>query len=369
MSKIVLNDTTVKKLPVGKYFDKTTPAFGIRVGKNRRTWIVQRGQDRRIIRVGHYPAMSLSEARTKGKQLLATTDLNPERITFQEAYEIFKRVHVARLKARTQTDYTRNLERHYLPKLGRKRLDAITSHMVNAIADELVDTPAEQSHTIAYGKTFFKWCVRRHYIQRSPLDGATLPKQQSRDRVLTDHELVAVWRAAERYGGHYGTILRLLILTGMRRGECAAIETSWVKNDTLTLPKHITKNGREHTFPLGALTVGLLTRSFPAITPNTSAVLFPARITSSPTFSGFSQCKKNIDKMLNIAPWTVHDLRRSFATKLAELGVAPHIIEALINHQTGSLSAIAKIYNRASYMPEMRAAVELWEARLQKLLA
>lgn len=357
---------SVKKLPLGKHFDASTPGFGIRIGKYKRTFIVQRGHDRRIIRVGHYPAMSLSEARTKGKQLLASTQLNPERISFQEAYDIFKRVHVARLKARTQTDYTRNLERHYLPRLGKRRLDAVTSHMVNAITDELVDTPAEQSHTIAYGKTFFKWCVRRNYLTRSPLEGATLPKQQSRDRVLTDDELVAVWRAAERYGGHFGTIVRLLILTGMRRGECAAIETSWIRNDTLTIPKEVTKNGLEHTFPIGSLGMSLLLKT--ALSTNTtSQPLFPARI-GGETFSGFSQSKKNLDKLLNIAPWTLHDLRRTFATKLAELGVAPHIIEKLINHQTGTLSPIAKIYNRANYMTEMRAAVELWEARLCKLL-
>ena len=114
MRQISFTEVSVKKLPPGKHFDASTPGFGIRIGKHKRTFIIQRGQDRRIIRVGHYPAMSLSEARTKGKQLLSSTQLNPERITVQEAYDIFKRVHVARLKARTQLDYTRNLERHYL---------------------------------------------------------------------------------------------------------------------------------------------------------------------------------------------------------------------------------------------------------------
>jgi hypothetical protein len=88
-----LNDQTVRTLPVGKYFDDTTPAFGIRIGKHLRTWIVQRGSDRRIIRVGHYPAMTLSEARTKGKQLLAVTQLNQERVSFEQAYELFKKTH------------------------------------------------------------------------------------------------------------------------------------------------------------------------------------------------------------------------------------------------------------------------------------
>jgi integrase len=95
--------------------------------------------------------------------------------------------------------------------------------------------------------------------------------------------------------------------------------------------------------------------------------LFPARIGGG-SFSGFSESKKNIDKLLNIQRWTLHDLRRTFATNLAQLGVAPHIIERLINHVTGTISGVAAIYNRANYLPEMRVAVDLWEQRLQALL-
>lgn len=354
-------ELTVRALPLGKHFDPSTPAFGMRVGKRRRTWIVQRGADRRIIRVGHYPQMSLSEARSKGKQLLAATQLNLERITFEDAYTLFKKNHLPRLKPRSQYDYTRFLDRYYAPTLSKRRLDAVTSHMTNAITDELVDTPTEQSHAIAIGKTFFKWCVRRHYLTRSPLEGATLPKQQSRDRVLTDDELVAVWRAAERYEGHFGIITRLLILTGMRRGECAAIQTSWIQNNTLTIPKEVTKNGKEHAFPLSLLALRMVQDC-----PTGGLHLFPSRINSTAPFSGFSQSKKNLDKLLNIAPWTLHDLRRSYATNMARLGVQPHIIERLLNHLTGSMSSISRIYNRANYMPEMTAAVQKYEDWLQE---
>ena len=360
-------DQTVRTLPVGKYFDDTTPAFGIRVGKNRRTWIVQRGADRRIIRVGHYPAMTLSEARTKGKQLLAATQLNHDRVSFEEAYELFKKTHLPRLKARTQVDYKRFLDRYYVPTLSKRRLDAITSHMVLAITDELVATPAEQSHAIAIGKTFFKWCVRRNYLNRSPLEGATLPKQQSRDRVLTDDELVAVWRAAERYEGHFGTIVRLLILTGMRRGECAAIQTSWLNQNVLTLPKETTKNGREHSFPIGATATSILQSHATLASQQKRTSLFPARIGLDEPFSGFSQSKKNLDKLLNIAPWRLHDLRRTYASNLARLGVAPHIIERLINHITGTISGVAAIYNRHNYFEEMREAVTKYEDWFTKL--
>ena len=96
-------------------------------------------------------------------------------------------------------------------------------------------------------------------------------------------------------------------------------------------------------------------------------MLFPARLGSDP-FSGFSQSKKNLDKLLNIAPWTLHDLRRTFATNLAQLDVAPHVIERLLNHVTGQISGVAAIYNRAKYFDEMAQAMQQWEARLAEIL-
>jgi hypothetical protein len=206
-----LTDLAVKSLPAGKYFDSTTPAFGIRVGKNRRTWIVMRGKQRQLIRLGHYPAMTLAEARQKGKQLLAATPLNRERVTFQEAYDLFKQVHVATKKPRTQEGYKRVLKRHYLPVLATKRLDAVTSHMVDNITDALMHVPSERIHAIAVGKTLFKFCIRRRFIDRSPLEAVQLRRPKRRKRILTDQELKTVWLAPEKFGGPYGTLVRLII--------------------------------------------------------------------------------------------------------------------------------------------------------------
>ena len=154
-----LTDLTVRSLPMGTHFDATTPAFGIRVGKHRRTWIVMRGQERRRIRIGHYPAVTLSEARKEAKRLLAATDLTGTRITFGDAYETFKTDYIARRKERTQRDYRRMIEKHFLPTLKSKRMDAITSYMLSAITDGLVDTPSEQAHALSVCRIFFRWAI------------------------------------------------------------------------------------------------------------------------------------------------------------------------------------------------------------------
>jgi integrase len=356
-----LTDLAIKSLPEGRYYDDVTPAFGIRVGKNRRTWIVQRGKQRQYIRLGHYPQTSLSEARTKAKQLLASTQIDNERVTFLEAYETFKKTFLPAKKPRTQYDYKRVLDRHYLPTLQTKRVDAITSHMVLAITDTLVHTPSEFIHATAVGKTFFKWCIRRHYISISPLQAVQLPKPKRRKHTLNDEELKTVWQAADSFGGSYGALVKLIILTGMRRTECAALQSAWVQSDRITLPASITKNSKEFCFPIGPMAQQLLASL------NTNWHLLLPQYPQGPLpFSTFSTTKKEFEKLTNIAH-TLHDLRRTYRSTLPRLKVPPHICERLLNH-TSARSELEEIYDQYLYWDEQVEAVTKYDAWLQTLL-
>jgi integrase len=353
----------VKSLPIGKHFDPSTPAFGMRVGKHRRTWIIQRGTERRIIRVGHYPAMTLAEARQKGKQLLAATQLNHERVTMQQAYDLFVKVYLPSKKPRTQYDYKRVLTRHYLTTLACKRLDAITSHMTTAITDGLIHTPSELIQATSVGKTFFKWCIRRHYLTFSPLQTAEIPKPKKRKRVLTDEELRAVWNAATEFGGAYGALVKLIILTGLRRQECAALEISWVVPDRVTIPEEVTKNGHEFSFPVGLTTQALLE----SLKTNWH-LLLPQYPQGPLPFSTFSVTKPEFDKLHSVRGYTLHDLRRTYRTNLSRLRVPRDICERLINHRSAR-SDLDEIYDRYDCWKEMEEAVNRYDTWLQKLLA
>jgi integrase len=361
VSKKAFTELAVKALPVGKHFDPSTPAFGMRVGKNRRTWIVQRGVDRRIIRVGHYPAMTLAEARQKGKQLLASTQLNPERVTMQEAYDLFVKVYLPSKKPRTQYDYKRVLTRHYLPTFASKRLDAVTSHMTTAVLDGLVHTPSELIHATAVGKTFFKWCIRRHYLTVSPLQSTEMPRPKKRKRVLTDDELKAVWDAATKFGGSYGSLVKLIILTGLRRTECAALEATWVEPDRITLPSTITKNGREFAFPIGPLTQALLLRL-----KTNWHLLLPTFPYGPLPFNTFSRSKAEFDRLLTIAPYRLHDLRRTYRTNLSRLRVPRDICERLINHASARTD-LDEIYDQYDAWNEQVEAVNKYDAWLRSI--
>jgi integrase len=306
--------------------------------------------------------MSLSEARTKGKQLLASTQLDHERVTVQEAYDLFVRSFLTGKKPRTQYDYKRVLNRHYLPTLASKRVDAVSSHMVMAVLDELVGVPSELIHAAAVGKTFFKWCIRRHYITISPLQAMQQPRPKRRKRVLADDELLQVWRTAGEFGGPYGALVKLIILTGLRRRECAALQNDWVLADRIDLPASITKNGRQFCFPTGAMARAIL-----AGLKTNWHLLLPQYPAGPKPFSTFSVTKKQFDKLCTIAPYTLHDLRRTYRTNLARLRVAPHICERLINHASAR-SELEEIYDHYAYWDEQVEAVNTFDAWLQTLV-
>jgi integrase len=360
------------------YRDAGLPGFGVRVSQaGTKTFVLVHGRDRQFVTIGRYPIITLAQARTEAKSLLAKKTLGllqPKSITFEEAYEKFKTEHVATKRARTQYDYKRTVEKYFLPKLGATRLNKITYETMIEITSRLADTPSEQAHALAVARTFFKWCARppRRYAP-SPLDGLQLTIAKSRKRTLSDEEIIKVWRAAEEQGYPHGTVVRLLLLTGQRRGEIAWLRRPWInqKERTITLPDTVTKSKREHTFPYGDLTAQILAEA-PRF--NSTELLFPTRWGDDRPFSGFSKYKKEMTD--GVPGWTLHDLRRTFATRLAGMKVPPHIVERLLNHKLGGIanktdgivSAVADVYNRAAYLPEMREAIEKWETFLASLL-
>ena len=183
--------------------------------------------------------------------------------------------------------------------------------------------------------------------------------------MLTDDELGAVWCAAERLDGAFSGIVRLLILTAQRRGEVAGMR--WSELDltaqTWTIPGSRTKNHDAHVLPLSACVAGLI-----RLQPRThDELVFPARGNEQSTFSGFSKLKRRLEQLSRVQEFTLHDLRRTAATGMARLGVAPHVVERVLNHSTGTFGGVAGIYNRFAYLPEMRQALELWSAHVAGL--
>ena len=237
--------------------------------------------------------------------------------------------------------------------------------------NRLNDTPSEQNHAFIAARVFFRWAARNRLIERSPLEDMSLPAaSRSRERVLTEAELSEIYRTARVHPYPYGAIISLLLLTGQRRGEIASLKWGWIDAEaqTITLPSTITKNKRAHTFPYGHTAASVLEEI-----PELGEYIFPAtrshvRGKATTIFNGWPKAKVFFDKELeNVEPYTLHDLRRTFSSTLAALGTPIHVTEKLLNHVSGSLSGVAAIYNRHTYMDEMRQAIHTYENHLISL--
>ena len=211
-------------------------------------------------------------------------------------------------------------------------------------------------------RTFFNWTVARRYLKQSPVAGLALPtKPGQRDRVLSEKELVAIYRSAIQMSHPFGHIVVLCIHTGMRRSEVASLKWSYITPEHITIPGELTKNGQQHILP------NLINDKLQLI-PKTSEFLFPSE--AGTPFSAWSKNKRKLDKRCDTTDWVIHDLRRTFATKLAEWQIAPpHVIERILNHTVGSMTPIARIYNRWNYLAEIKDAMQRYEVRLAGLLA
>jgi integrase len=213
-------------------------------------------------------------------------------------------------------------------------------------------------------KTFFRWCVGRAVLDRSPADGVPLPaKQVTRDRVLSDAELAQIILAARRIGGPYGDIVELLALTGQRREEVA--RCTWdeidVKARTWKLSSDRTKNAKSHEVHLSDQVMAILNRA------NKQGELVFSRSGNIP-FQDFSVAKREIDLLSGVTGWRLHDLRRTCVSGMARLGIAPHVADKILNHQGGTISGVAAVYQRHEFLAERKEALEKWAAHVRQII-
>lgn len=250
-------------------------------------------------------------------------------------------------------------------------LGTITQHELMRRINKLSGTPAEQNYAFVVAKVFFRWAKKHNYIEANPLADLSRPAiTHARERVLTPQELAEVFQASLIYPYPFGPIVSLLVLTGLRRGEAAALKWEWFDTTecVITIPNTETKNRRAHSFPYGDMVAGVVDAL-----PETSDYLFPAgcsHVRGIPTshFNGWGKAKPKFDATLkDVAPYTLHDLRRTFDSTMASLEVPLHVTDKLLNHVSGAVSGVRATYNRYSYMPEMRQAVASFERHLDNL--
>lgn len=222
------------------------------------------------------------------------------------------------------------------------------------------------NRVLAALRKFFNWCIERDIIATSPCAGLKAPApEESRDRVLTDEEIRLLWIATGKAGYPFGPFTRLLLLTAQRREEVAGMTSSEldVADKAWTIPKERAKNKQPHAVPLSDAVLEVL-EALPKIAGKPEYLFTRTGITP---ISGFSKARRALMKAMSeaadgaeIEHFTFHDLRRTAASGMAKLGIAPHIIEAVLNHRTGVIRGVARVYNRHAYDKEKRAALDAW---------
>jgi integrase len=271
-------------------------------------------------------------------------------------------------------------------------LDALTRHRSRRIGTGGKRKGAAiTGRTAAYGRAAFAWALKRGVVNTNPFVDLPVPKGiAKRERVLGDDEIREIWQAAEDIAAPYGIIIRLLILTGQRRGEVAGMHWGEISEDltTWTMPGERTKNGVSHVVPLSDLARGLLCRELPEDVDDAKRAIAEGRARGAlvlpgllgTPFAGWSKSKATLDKAVvdaraeaaaaagtsptPAAPWSIHDLRRTVATGLQRLGIRLEVTEAVLNHISGSRAGIAGVYQRHEWTTEKRGALDAWAAHV-----
>jgi len=365
-------------------WDGRVPGFGIRVSKfGTKTFILtyrHRGRSRRLT-IGRYPYLSLMDAREKASDALRQLEKGVDPALSAEVAEdpsyqfdavlarFVERHCTPNNKPSTAKETTRLLRKHFESAWGKRDIRDIRPTHITEVLEALVASgrPSEANHALGVVKTLFRWCVDREMLADNPCDKIKKPaKHGTRARVLSDDELKAVWHALDTEAYPFGEMTKLLLLTGQRRGEVSQMRWSQLdlKSATWTIPEELSKNGREHFLPHSPSAIAIL-KKLPRLHDD---LVFPARGNDETVISGFSRAKARLDKLSGVENWTLHDLRRTAATCLAKLETPPHVIERILNHISGTFAGVAGIYNRHSYLVEMRAALDKWDLLLKDLV-
>ena len=366
MPKVTLTELGVRHLKVvpGKnviYLDKNGPTgFGVRVTKNgARSYVLTYGSERRRVTLGTVSETPLRTAREKARALLTGSEV-PETPTLADALRQFLTVHCGqRNRPSTARETERLLSRHLVSRFGSRPVAELGTTDLAAVLDGLLSTPSEANHLFTATKTFFNFCLGRGYVERNPLQALKRPARAiARSRVLSDHEVQVMWLFGANFG-QYGAIVRLLLLSGQRLAQIANLRAEMIGQDRITWPASLMKGGEEHSIPLTPLVQSIL------VTRPREGLLFHTEGNPLVPFNNWSNSHRVLLRETGLAHFTRHDLRRTTATLLARLRVAPHIIEQLIAHRSGVISGVSAIYNRFEYFEEQRDAL----LRLERFIA
>jgi integrase len=386
--KLTLKSVGDAQLPAGTtdtvFWDDDIKGFGLRVRQGgNRTWIYRYrlGKKQFSISLGNAKSVPLVTARQNAAQCEAKVRLggNPtveKQTAIAEANNSVRPLidqYLDERQSEWRPNSLREVKRHlliYAKPLHGLPISAVSQRSVSSLLADIAQSSGQvtSNRLRASFSTFLSWVIRQGIkLPEGNVASFTQPrKEKSRERVLTDAEIRTVWQACDDDTDH-SYILKLLLLTGQRAAEIGSLRWDEVFGDQIVLPGERTKNKRPHTIPLSPPAQAILRRL--KIVGRT--LVFGRDDTHG--FAGWGVSKARLDQRIAkangaMAPWVIHDCRRSVATGMIGLGIQPHIVEAVLNHVSGHRAGVAGVYNRASYATEKREALNLWAAHVTRVV-
>jgi len=388
MTTANLNRQFIAALPDvdGYWWDAQLKGFGYiqrtdTGGTLRKSFTIQyrfAGKQRKL-KLGDANKLNVEQARKKAERLFGQIllGIDPQaakdaerieaaKLTFAGAVEQYLQMKAGELRPSSLKSMQLYLTgAAYFPTLHRKPLDSITRGEVARHLDQITSESGSPSasRARAHLSSFFMWCLRRGHCRENIVLQTEEPKgSEERTRALSADELRTVWNACDM-DSDYGRIVRLLILTGCRREEIGGLRWSEIKDGAIHLPAERCKNGRAHTLTLPGMALDIL-KSVPRRDGRDH--LFGSR---SDGFVAWSHSKKQLLAACGeIKDFRLHDFRHTLSTGLHELGVEPHVVEAVLNHISGHKDGVAGRYNHATYREPMARALALWAEHIHTIL-
>jgi integrase len=379
-------------------FDDALPGFGVRkFASGRASFFVKYsvGQQQRKVTLGAVVPGALGEMRRKASDVLARARLGQDVVADKKATQARSSATLGTLlpdflrrKSGAAASYQYELKLYlerYWQALHDRPLESVSRREIVALLDRLAvehgGVAADRAKAAL--SNFFGWALERSYIDASPVQNISRRAANgSRDRVLSEAELLAIWRITG--DDDYSRILRLLILSAQRKSEIGDLQWPEInfERQQIELPGIRTKNRRPHLVPLSKTAIEILNA-----VPHRSKRTFLFG-DGQRGFQGWSKAKARLDENLlvsarkeaeargddpsevKIPAWTVHDIRRSVITHIGENGfAAPHVVEMLVNHISGHKGGVAGVYDKAQHLSERRRALNSWGAHIAALMA
>jgi integrase len=367
-------------------WDDTLPGFGLRLRRAHRSWICQYriGRQQRRESLGDIRKVGLEAARAIARKRFAQVELGVDpkvmkgktdadaaamRLTLAVVAERYLEFKQPLLRPSSYAAARSYFAIHWEP-LATRPLVNISRADVAARLQEITKEHGRVSASRARTNlsALFSWAMKEALCEANPVlitndPGAGI---KPRERVLDADEIKAIWGACG--DDDFSVIVKLLVLTGQRRNEIAGLHWSEIDFSAglIRLPSERVKNAHPHNIPMSGAVIGILAARLNAH-GSARDLLFGKR---DRMFMGWTNAKAKLDRKIAatgkaLAPWTLHDLRRTCATGMAEdLDIEPHIIEACLNHQSGHKRGVAGTYNRALYERATRIALAQWGERV-----